>query len=158
MKVSITLLVYLVTQIWQHTWDLVSYCLGCFSSPVIPVNRPKQLQTRRDQRRQMGRVPPHLQLFGPIVWNGRGGKRAQAVRNRISSVPSYLGNQADEEGDRHFHLILGTPGILLTAYCFKRGSSFYGTRGDGFYRETMCDLLCAGESIGKTCYRIDVYG
>ena len=58
-------------------------------------------------------VPPRLQLFGPIGWNGREEKTAQAVRNRISSVLSYLGNQADEEVDSHIRLVLGLPYIVL---------------------------------------------
>ena len=60
-------------------------------------------------------------LFGLIGWNEQGGKIAQAVRNRISSVLSNLGNRAEGEGDSHFSLILGHPCPSLTV---KRSSFF----------------------------------
>ena len=90
-------------KIGQHTRVPVSYCPYWFSSLSIPAKRPKQpWQKGRDLllvcqalAKEEGPLPclpstgrrgppPRLHLFRQFGWNGRGGKSAQAVRNRIS--------------------------------------------------------------------------
>ena len=51
----------------------------------------------------------------PGDWRSIDGRRKH-VRRRgdgSASVLSYLGKKAVEEGDRHFHLVLGLPYIVL---------------------------------------------